>query len=243
MSTHCPFFASGYIKSLERFIGRTDELALITHRLTGLQPTSVNVYGPRRIGKSSLLYHFYLTWENRVKPEERAQFAVVYVSVAGMETEAEFYQTLAKAWWNYAPLQKNVTWKKTWHSSAWTRASFKEALKTCQETVKVLPVVCLDDIEMILRHSTDHPPEFDNGFFDNLRSAMGSSQLMLVIASFKPLHDYKNDYGLTSLFFNQGQSLELKVFEASEVQDYIKVKNKDLKKRKGNPISNERRLR
>lgn len=142
-TTHSPFFASGHIEHPELFIGRNYELTFIARRMTGRQPTSVNVYGPRRIGKSSLLYHFYRTWENRIDPEERPQFAVAYVSVAQVNTEGAFYQELAKAWREYPPLQKHTTWRKTWHSADWTRHSFNEALKVCKETVKVLPVVCL----------------------------------------------------------------------------------------------------
>jgi hypothetical protein len=136
-TTHCPFFATGYIQSPELFVGRNYELTFIARRMTGRQPTSVNVYGPRRIGKSSLLYHFCHTWENRIEPEERQKFAVVYVSMAQVSTEPEFYQELAKAWREYTPLQKHTTWRKTWHSADWTRHGFNEALKVCKETVKV----------------------------------------------------------------------------------------------------------
>lgn len=216
MSTNCPFVAAGYIQRPELFIGRDYELKFIAHRLTGQQPTSINIYGERRIGKSSLLYHFYLTWENRVTPEERHRFAVVYLSVAPIKTESEFYQALAKTLLNLLP-QNTAAWRKIWRAAAWTRHSFNEALKLSKQTSKVLPVVCLDDIETILKH----PQDFDEGFYDNLRAAMGNSQLILVVASFKPLHDYKLEYKLTSLFFNQGLSLELKRFEATEVETLL----------------------
>ena len=217
MSTDCPFFATGRIQRPELFIGRNYELTFIMHRMTGQQPTSINIYGARRIGKSSLLYHFYLTWQNRIKPEERQKFAVTYMSMAQVKTEEEFYQQLAKIWRDYAPLQKNTAWQKIWHASSWTRSSFNNALKACQETVKTLLVVGLDDIETILRHAQN----FDDGFYDNLRSVMGNNQLMLVIASLEPLKDYKHRYGLISMFFNQGQTLELKELETSEAETLL----------------------
>ncbi len=217
MSTDCPFFANGCIQRPDLFVGRKDELTMITNRMTGVQPTSVNVYGSRRIGKSSLLYHFYQTWQNRIQPEDRQKYAVTYVSMAQVKTEAEFYQELAKVWLIYPPMQKDSAWKKIWHCSSWTRHSFNEALKTCKDTHQVLLVVCLDDIETILKH----PDDFNDGFYDNLRAVMGSNQIMLVVASLEPLSAYKKRYNLTSLFFNQGQGLPLDKLASSEVETLL----------------------
>lgn len=217
MSTHCPFFATGYLQRPDLFIGRNYELTFIKHRMTASQPTSVNIYGEKRIGKSSLLYHFYLTWENRVEPEQRQQFAVIYLSVATVSTEVAFYQTLVNIWREYPPLRQNGAWQEIWQASVWTRTSFYAALQAGHERVKVLPVVCLDDIEALLKH----PQEFDEGFYSNLRAAMDSSHLMLVIASFEPLHQYKQAYGLLSTFFNLGHEHELKMFGKTEVDTLL----------------------
>lgn len=53
------------------FVGRNNELHAIASRMSGVQPTSINVVGEKRIGKSSLLYHFFQTWEQRVQDPNR----------------------------------------------------------------------------------------------------------------------------------------------------------------------------
>ena len=59
----CPFYAGSMITDPQFFVGRREELDFITSRLMAAQPTSINVVGERRIGKSSLLYHFFQTYE------------------------------------------------------------------------------------------------------------------------------------------------------------------------------------
>lgn len=222
---YCPFTAAGYIQNVEQFIGRVDELTFLAHRMNKQSPTSVNIYGARRMGKSSLLYHFFITWENRVKPEDRAGFAVAYVSLAQMEFEAEFYQTLAETWRHYAPLAKHTLWQDTWSAPTWTRHRFNEALAVCKETIGILPVACLDDIEPILKYRAVLTEEailqhqdFNDSFYDNLRATMTRNQLMLIIVSLEPLQIYKYRYKLTSMFFNQGHSIALTEFKPTEVE-------------------------
>ena len=47
----------------------------------------------------------------------------------------------------------------------------------------MLPVLCLDDFESLLKCTE----EFDNGFYDNLRSLVNDNALKLVVASRKEL--------------------------------------------------------
>jgi hypothetical protein len=65
--------------------------------MSGVQPTSVNVVGDKRIGKSSLLYHFSQTWEQRVP--EPSRYVVIYLSLqdADCHSEIGFYQAVAEA--------------------------------------------------------------------------------------------------------------------------------------------------
>lgn len=78
-------------------------------------------------------------------------------------------------------------------------------------------MVCLDDVETILRR----PQDFKDGFYDNLRAAMGNNQMMLIVASFEPLRAYQHSYQSTSEFFNQGQTMELKKFALTEVDTLL----------------------
>ena len=69
----------------------------------------------------------------------------------------------------------------------------------------MLPVLCLDDFESLLKRTED----FDNGFYENLRSLMNDNALMLVVASRKKLIVYGSEYRFVSHFFNLGQVLKL----------------------------------
>jgi hypothetical protein len=54
----------------------------------------------------------------------------------------------------------------------------------------MLPVLGMDDFESLLKRTE----EFDNGFYDNLRSLMDDNSLMLVVASRKPLSVYWSEH-------------------------------------------------
>ncbi|WP_414584951.1 hypothetical protein [Scytonema sp. PCC 10023] len=91
-----PFVAAGMIEDSTLFVGRKDELRAIASRMSGVQPTSINVVGDKRIGKSSLLYHFFLTWQQRVNDPSR--YVVIYLSLQDgkCQTEISFYKAVAE---------------------------------------------------------------------------------------------------------------------------------------------------
>ncbi len=64
----------------------------------------------------------------------------------------------------------------------------------------MLLVLCLNDFESLLKHSE----EFDNGFYDNLRSLMNDNALMLVVASRKELSVYGSEYRFVCFVFQPG---------------------------------------
>ncbi|KOP27060.1 AAA family ATPase [Hapalosiphon sp. MRB220] len=198
-----PFVAPGMIKDPRLFVGRKEELNAIASRMSGVQPTSINIVGEKHIGKSSLLYHFFLTWEQRVTDPNR--YVVIYLSLrdANCETEMGFYDAVAKALLNRLALWK-LQLRSPLQVQPLDRQAFADAIKKWQQQ-HVLPVLCLDDFQMLL----ERPQEFDNNFYNNLRSLMDDSALMLAIASRKKLGTYAAEKGLTSPFFNVGQTLVL----------------------------------
>jgi hypothetical protein len=84
------------------------------------------------------------------------------------------------------------------------RQAFSNAIKQWKQQ-GVLPVLCLDDFESLLKRTE----EFDNGFYDNLRSLMNDNALMLVVASRKELSVYGSEYRFVSQFFNLGSVIPL----------------------------------
>jgi AAA+ ATPase superfamily predicted ATPase len=228
IQAECPFFTDGCIQHPELFVGRNYEISFIVHRMADTKPLSINIYGPRLMGKSSLLYHYSLTWESHIKPDARHKFAVIYVSLAQTKSKNDFYLELAKAWRTLPQRKKDVEWKQIWNEFTWTRKSFNEALKKCNE-LKLLPVVCLDDMEKLLKY----PNEFDEDFFDNLNEQMNAGRLMLVIATSEALSSYKQDFHFKSTFFDLAQVLELQKLDSNDVDSFVlKAENASFDKKK-----------
>ncbi|MBU7584107.1 MAG: AAA-like domain-containing protein, partial [Nostoc sp. TH1S01] len=209
-----PFVAAGMIEDPRLFVGRKDELHAIASRMGGAQPTSINIVGEKRIGKSSLLYHFFLTWEQRVQNPSR--YVVIYLSLrqANCQTETGFYQAVANCWRNH-PKNQQFSLNNPLNSRLWNCQTFSEAIRYWKQQ-QILPVLCLDDFESLF----DYQQEFDNGFYDNLRSLMEDNALMLVVASRKSLNIYGGEHRFVSSFFNIAHSIvlaELTTDEAIEL--------------------------
>lgn len=218
----CPFVAGSMITDPPLFVGRKDALRTITARMTGPQPTSINVVGKRRIGKSSLLYHFFKTWEQRVTHPK--PYVVIYLSLqrADCRTESDFYKAIAEELLNRDTVRNNPALADPLNSNPLNRQTFSNAIEAC-EAANVLPVLCLDEFEALL----DKPQDFPNDFYDNLRSLMNKSALMLIIASTEPVEQYAKKKRLTSDFFNVGQTETLGRFTEEEVNELVRLPARD----------------
>lgn len=214
----CPFLAGPKITDSQFFVGRKDELQTITARMTGVQPVSVNVVGRRRIGKSSLLYHFFQTWEQRV--DDATRYVVVYISLqdAHCQQEDRFYQTVGRQLWSRPQVQAQYALSDPLRVKPFNRLAFSSAIGHWKRQ-GVLPVLCLDEFEVLVRC----PQEFNDGFFDNLRSLLDSGALMLIVASHRELNFYRRRHQLTSSFFNLGQVLPLGELREVEARDLVQL--------------------
>ena len=214
LSSFCPFSASGMITETQYFVGRREELNYLTARMEGVQPTSVNVVGKKRMGKSSLLYHFYQTYEERVN--EPKKYVVVYLSLQDVNCQQEktFYQVVMEK----VPQRRKRNIFPSLRKFSADRQGFSRQIQTWHQA-DILPVLCLDKFEEWL----DKPQEFTNDFYDNLRSLMDSNILMLIIASEGNLKRYAEKKGLTSDFFNLGQVLTLNGLTELEAEDLVKL--------------------
>ena len=208
-----PFVAGSKITEPRLFVGRKKELQAITSRMTAVQPVSVNVVGRRRIGKSSLLYHFSQTYEQWVP--EPTRYVVIYLSLQDSRCQREdgLYQAVARELWHNLTVQRNPALIEPLRVKPFNRLAFCAAMGQYKRQ-GVLPVFCLDEFGPLFRH----PEEFDHGFFDNLRSLMESSVLMLVVASHRKLEFYQRRHKLTSAFFKLWQVLMLSELTEQEAQ-------------------------
>jgi hypothetical protein len=214
----CPFVAGPKIEDPRLFIGREEELNAIVWRMRGVQPTSVNVVGERRIGKSSLLYHFRQTWADRVRDERK--FAVVYLSLqeAHFQTCEGFFHTVLEKLNCAVADGCGLESEADIQGEKVDGSVFVDAL-TSWKAQRILPVVCLDEFEMFLKY----PQEFTDGFFDHLRSQMDQNALMFVVSSLKPLDVYRREHKLTSSFFNLGHCLRLTEMTGDDADALVRL--------------------
>ena len=214
----CPFVAGPRIEDPRLFVGRKDELRFLRDRMTGPQPVSVNVTGERRIGKSSLLYHFYQTWTERVP--DPSHYVVIFLSLqdARCHQEKTFYRTVAKTLLQQPKIGKDPELAPRFQDGNLDRGQFSRAIRACHRK-SLLPVLCLDEFEALL----SRPREFDDGFYDGLRSLLDANALMLIVASRESLMTLAQDHRLTSRFFNLGQTLTLERFRPEEVDDLVRL--------------------
>lgn len=199
-----PFVSSGRLENPQLFVGRKYELNAVTSRMAAPQPTSINIHGDKRIGKSSLLYHFVQTWETRVPDSSHS--VVIYLSLqsASCQREEDFYLAVAQELISRPGLRTKPSLINALQISPLNRQAFSVAMGEFKNQ-GLLPVICLDDFQVLFKYSQ----EFNDGFYDNLRSLMDNNKLMLVIASLKKLDIYAKQSQLTSTFFNLGHVFKL----------------------------------
>ena len=214
----CPFIAGPKITDPRLFVGRKEQLHTIVSHLTGEQPVSVNIVGRRRIGKSSLLYHFFQTYEQRVP--EPTRYVVIYLSLQDAQCQREdgFYQAVARQLWHNFAVQRNPALIEPLRVTPFNRLAFCAAMGQYKR-LGVLPILCLDEFGPLFRY----PKEFDNGFFDNLRSLMESHVVLLVVASHRRLEFYQRRHKLTSAFFKLWQVLTLKELTEKEARELVNL--------------------
>jgi AAA+ ATPase superfamily predicted ATPase len=216
----CPFHAGSAIIDPRLFFGRQESLKVLRDRLMGVQPTSINIVGRRRTGKSSLLLHFVNTFRQRVSNPDR--FAVAYLSLqnAACDTEAKFYGSIAKILSANIPSEQRQL-QKMLGGKQWEQIKFNELIQAFKKQ-GILPVICIDNFEEL----SERQQQFPNSFYDNLRSLIDSNQLMLVIASYKMLDVYSKENRITSDFFNLFHYLDLNGgLTEEEAKQLVSLKN------------------
>ncbi|MCX7855985.1 MAG: ATP-binding protein, partial [Anaerolineae bacterium] len=206
------------IKDPRLFVGRKEEIRMILSRMEGAQPISVNIVGERRIGKSSLLYHIFQTYDQRVSQPNR--YVVVYLSLQSVAlwTVDEFHRTVARAFLERPTVQRDPELAEALNRQPMTSDAFREAFRQFQRK-GLRPVLCLDEFEEFLKY----PQEFNDSFYEHLRALTNESAWMLVIASRRPIGGYRREHRLTSGFFNDAHTEWLGEFEEEEAADLVRL--------------------
>ena len=224
---NAPFIAGPIIDDSRYFVGYQEQLKTITDRAIAPQPTSLNVIGVKRIGKSSLLKHFCRTYETNIRGRGHnpKQYLPVYISLerGTCQTKSGFFKVvtdeLRRKLEQYSSLygQQNILIQALTGNS-FDIDKFNQAMLEFKNE-GILPIICLDKIETLLRH----PDKFKDDFFDNLRFLMGLNTLMLVIASEKNIKIYRDQHKLTSTFFNDAQTIILQGLTENEARDLVRL--------------------
>ncbi len=214
----CPFVAGPKITDPRLFVGRKEELGRLVTAMEGPQPISINIVGERRIGKSSLLYHLHQTWEQRV--QNPARYVVAYLSLqdAAAQAERDFYRAVARALLARSSVQQHSAIVEALIRQPLDRTEFADGMRAFQAQ-GLLPVLCLDEFEALLHH----PRQFDDGFYDALRSLMDDNVVMLIPATLRSLKVYKGKHGFTSSFFNLGHVLTIGELAEDEAADLVRL--------------------
>jgi len=201
-----PFAYGPPVKDPARFVGRAAELRRVFAALdtahTG-QLQSVSIVGPRRIGKSSLLYHLTQIYGQRVTQPERYVFVHADLEAAKYEQLDSLLKGLLNGLRDALPpdasaLRQHL--RDATNDRKLSLAEFETAIEQFSRlsASPLYPVICLDEFEQLVKH----PNEFPDRVYDSWRSLMNASHLTLVIASARPLHELSQAQSLTSPFFN-----------------------------------------
>lgn len=171
-----PFSARAMIKDPEAFFGRLDELKTIKNLILTMQ--SCSIVGPRRVGKSSLLYYLSNSaYYNKEYPSDYKFIFLDLQELSGAKVD-EFFLTVINRLkrmdvgfeFNDADKEANL-------------AGFRRLMGRLTDAGKKL-VLCLDEFEMLSQNSN-----FPAEFFTFLRGLCSNYNLILVTSSRKSLFD------------------------------------------------------
>jgi len=183
-----PFFYGGRVNP-EQFVGRRAELQRIFAGLevahTG-QMQSFSVVGPRRIGKSSLLFYVANKYARYLTQAAQYRFGYFELSDAHCRTLDGLLDGILKQL-GAGELNGNKP----------PLAEFQDAIIALKER-GMFPVVCLDEFEEL----TDHPDQFTLDLYDSWRYLINQQAIAFITASKSPLIDLAQTLGYTSPFFN-----------------------------------------
>jgi len=201
-----PFYYGGRVEP-DQFVGRQNELRRIFTALevahTG-QMQSVSVVGPRRIGKSSLLWYVTQRYHKYLQNATKYRFVYIDLQNAQCHTLAGLLSEIAT---------KLGVRGRIGHQPL---IAFQNAI-TALRRDGFLPVICLDEFEELVERQTAFPVDV----YDSWRSLMNQHALAFITASKAPLSELAKAAKYTSPFFNVFTSLRLGELTDSEARQLI----------------------
>lgn len=202
-----PFAFGGRITNPEHFVGREAEVGRIFGALetahTG-QLQHISIVGPRRIGKSSLLYHLTQVYTQRLRQPDKYHFVYVDLDNARCHSLPGLQHFILQ----------ELNLPRSNHISL---ADFQKTLEGFHEKRGQFIVLCLDEFE----HLTKRREQFPSEVFEAWRSLGSNSCVAFVTASQTSLGTLIQQGNLTSTFHNIFRNLPLGNFTEAEAQTLL----------------------
>jgi hypothetical protein len=166
---------------------------------------SFSIVGPRRIGKSSLLFYIASRYAQYLGPSSKYRFAYIDLQDASTLTPDGLFKKILSELG--APPQTNAKL---------TLAKFQDAITALKEG-GALPVILLDEFEELLHHAGLIAPDL----FDSWRYLMNNNVAAFITASKTPLNELAKAKKFTSPFFNIFTFMPLGNFTDDEALELI----------------------
>lgn len=206
MSDKNPFQNRHKITNQQEFFGREDEYANIISRLGNTQ--SCSIVGERRIGKSSFLWHICQTGAGQLG--ESYKFFYHDLQSAKYHTLAGFCRKVLEE----AGLYNG--WIEEDNSANKNLVAFTDQINERTQKGDEM-IFCFDEFEILFKHKN----EFNDDFFDHLRSEINADNFSLVTASKNNLQHLCLEGKLTSPFYNVFLVTELNEFKPAEAGEFL----------------------
>lgn len=205
-----PFTNRTTIRDEKAFIGRRQEITNILSRVNN--GGCVSVVGPRRIGKSSLLYHLFLTGNRRLDDTGKSRFRFIYLDLQEPHcaNQARFCQTLLQ--------ELNIG-----QSQIDKEADDLDLLNIVSRALTrlrsqgILPVLLMDEFERLVAK----PARFTDDCFNGLRAFACAHKVCMVTSSQHTLRELTKKEGLTSPLWNIFNIQPLSEFIVSNVLNEV----------------------
>ena len=208
-----PFYHRGPIRDHCYFFGRTKETRQALQMLDENQ--CISVVGPRRIGKTSFLFHL-------CDPEVRKEYGIgdehlfVYVDCQGLEDldRLQFYR------WLWKEAKKSFGERGEGEGWAQSISNFND-LRDAMEMVQnrgYRPIFLFDEFESLAMSKN-----MDQALFSSLRNLSEGFQVTYATASQMPVQEleYYDNSTLGSPFFNNFQNVPLNLLEPGEAREMV----------------------
>lgn len=199
-----PFSDLGMITDPSRFFGRKVELQKIFNALASPTPQCVSIIGDRRIGRSSLLQHVLYSYANHLPQPANYHFAYLDLARDTCRHPHQFYAEVAQAFGSRSGNSLSPQQFDDWLGSVNPGRSGKY-------------ILLLDEFNVLQRRRE----QFDDDFYDGLRSRANAGEITFVLATHVPLEQISLENEFSSTFFGIFTPVLLQEFSYQEAKESI----------------------